>query len=373
MATFDADHPIAFLPRVERSDIDDLIARLGPLAHRRVATGFVLLFDAWLEHPTWLRRGTAVSMADTALPPVISLGDDCRIMGNILDHKGPGYVVAQLERFNRPVAGAQNTLVHAYAPTLGDALALTISHADRTCPHLEAGLVRGEETSAITVRPLLDLGPTWPFVATAAAFWIFRFVEPFARADAPRTMIEFGFEDEAWRRCLANSIDCSLHFRGDAMRIVIPTSWLAQTNPLHDPALWRLAQDNLATLEAVLGDPDVVLRIRSYVRAALRQERRAPQMKDAATAAGKSPRTLTRDLAAAGRTFSEIMDEERRTLASNLILDRKRTLQELSEDLGFADRASFGRKFRAWFGVPPGHYRDVAISVSHSGPPGSLC
>ena len=78
----------------------------------------------------------------------------------------------------------------------------------------------------------------------------------------------------------------------------------------------------------------------------------------------KSPRSLTRHLTRAGANFGEIVDQERRTLAARIIRDKARTLQDISEHLGFADRASFGRKFRGWFGTPPARYRQMGAGSS---------
>ncbi len=77
----------------------------------------------------------------------------------------------------------------------------------------------------------------------------------------------------------------------------------------------------------------------------------------AARLAGTSVRTLQRRLDALGISYSHLLDDLRHDLALYLMRDRKRTLAEISQEIGYRDPAIFTRAFRRWTGLAPREYR----------------
>jgi AraC-like DNA-binding protein len=72
----------------------------------------------------------------------------------------------------------------------------------------------------------------------------------------------------------------------------------------------------------------------------------------AAKQMGVSRRTLHRQLAREGHTFTQILDAVRRELASRYVADKHRSLGEVSELLGFANPSGFSRWYRRHFKSP---------------------
>jgi AraC-like DNA-binding protein len=70
-----------------------------------------------------------------------------------------------------------------------------------------------------------------------------------------------------------------------------------------------------------------------------------------------STRTLKRRLAAEAVSFSQLLDEERRSHALLLLRAPERSLDEIADRLGYSDLANFTRAFRRWTGKTPGAYR----------------
>ena len=68
---------------------------------------------------------------------------------------------------------------------------------------------------------------------------------------------------------------------------------------------------------------------------------------------GVNRRTVHRYLAREGHTFSGILESVRRDLAPGYVGDRRRSLAEVSELLGFATPSSFSRWYRRNFGTNP--------------------
>lgn len=77
-----------------------------------------------------------------------------------------------------------------------------------------------------------------------------------------------------------------------------------------------------------------------------------------------TPRTLQRRLAETNDTFSELVDEARLTTAQHYLADDKLTLGEISYLLGFNEPSTFHKAFRRWKGVPPGAWREQALSAA---------
>jgi AraC-like DNA-binding protein len=74
-------------------------------------------------------------------------------------------------------------------------------------------------------------------------------------------------------------------------------------------------------------------------------------------ALGTSPRTLQRQLAAEGRTYSEVLDEIRAESASDLLETTDASLSQIAEQLGYSNLSNFNRAFRRWAAVSPRAFR----------------
>ena len=70
-----------------------------------------------------------------------------------------------------------------------------------------------------------------------------------------------------------------------------------------------------------------------------------------------SPRTLRRRLEQEGTTFQELLAKVRSTLAKELLLTGKLSVEQVSERLGYSDAGSFYHAFKRWTGKPPSAFR----------------
>lgn len=70
-----------------------------------------------------------------------------------------------------------------------------------------------------------------------------------------------------------------------------------------------------------------------------------------------SERTLKRQLAQEGTTFSDILEDIRRQKAITLLQSDEQSLERIGEKLGYSDVANFNRAFKRWTGTTPGQYR----------------
>ena len=70
-----------------------------------------------------------------------------------------------------------------------------------------------------------------------------------------------------------------------------------------------------------------------------------------------SDRTLKRQLAAEGTSFSTIVDEVRYRRATSLLSRTDYTLEQIADELGYSDVANFSRAFKRWSGRSPSNWR----------------
>mgnify|MGYP003683049609 CR=1 FL=1 len=87
------------------------------------------------------------------------------------------------------------------------------------------------------------------------------------------------------------------------------------------------------------------------------------EIKDISAALDMGVRTLQRRLALYDRTFSEMRDLARFSLAVELLLNTKDRMESISTSLGFTDRTSFTNNFRRQSGLPPTQFRKKYCSI----------
>jgi AraC-like DNA-binding protein len=72
---------------------------------------------------------------------------------------------------------------------------------------------------------------------------------------------------------------------------------------------------------------------------------------------GTHPRSLQRELQAAGAEFRGIVGRARRELVADYLINTDATLTQVAAMLGYGDQAAFNNAFRRWYDLPPGIWR----------------
>lgn len=102
------------------------------------------------------------------------------------------------------------------------------------------------------------------------------------------------------------------------------------------------------------------------VRMALRQTAgKFPSLEQIADSLAMSSRTLRRKLGQQNVRFQDLLDEERRRVAEDLLLNTKMTIQQVSEHCGFRDAQNFSQSFRRWKGMSPSQFRNDGAENGH--------
>ncbi len=80
-------------------------------------------------------------------------------------------------------------------------------------------------------------------------------------------------------------------------------------------------------------------------------------VEEMAMAFNMAPRSLRRKLEEDGTNYRNLVEDERKKMATQLLTLTNMKLDEMALQLGYADTASFTRAFRRWMGCSPGAFR----------------
>jgi AraC-like DNA-binding protein len=150
---------------------------------------------------------------------------------------------------------------------------------------------------------------------------------------------------------------CPILFDADRSDIAFARTDVDRPLPSPNRELARANDLILTDFLATLSRDDLVTRVRIAIAHELPSGK--PRDENIAKGVYMSPRTLRRKLAAAGTSFSRLIDEVRHELARRYIADPARTLSEISFLVGFSELSAFSRAFRRWTGKTPSAFRAV--------------
>jgi AraC-like DNA-binding protein len=247
----------------------------------------------------------------------------------------------------------------SHAPTLREALGLCTQFGRLLKDGTNITLREQGDTAAIRlhftrVSPLSDR-----INAEFALAGLFRLMRGFAGTNAPVHTVEFEHARPAYHREHARVFQGVERFSQPSSAITFASALLDRVHlHLHSEfylVLRREAERNLDRLARELTQEE---RLRQYLLSQRPQS--MPDMETAARDLRVSARTLRRRLAEEGVSFRSVVQSVLETLASHMLRDPNRTIQETAHAMGFADAASFHRAFKRWKGVTPKRSRSAS-------------
>ena len=248
------------------------------------------------------------------------------------------------------------------APTMRDALEL----AARFVPIVTTGLglrlrIEGREASLL-VEEHADFGSARDIVLLAFLVGLWRTGETMTGRELA------GYIDLAVPRIgtaerpaqLGPRVRC----RQPATRLLFEASMLNLPYRLADPVALQLAREKC---ERILGSLGLDGRVAARVSALFSNGKGGVHsLERVAAALHVSPRTLKRQLAAEGVSFSMLVERERRERAMILLGSAQLSIKEVAERLGYSNVANFTRAFHRWTGTTPGEHRSTGGAAARS-------
>lgn len=135
---------------------------------------------------------------------------------------------------------------------------------------------------------------------------------------------------------------------------------LERAMPGRDPARMAQLREILTGLQGGVGSLPTVDRVRGEIRSALCTGEL--HIETVARVLGVARWTLQRRLAAAGYTFSELVDDVRRALAVQYLREPYLPISDVATLLGYSETSAFTRSCSRWLGASPMAIRRAMLS-----------
>lgn len=147
-----------------------------------------------------------------------------------------------------------------------------------------------------------------------------------------------------------------VRFEQPTNRLIFPREALELPLVMADPVAARLAREQCEReLDALGGTAHpVVDRVRELLP---REQGGFHALEDIAERLHVSARTLKRQLAAHGTTFTDVLDAARKDKAVAMLTAAESTVEAVAAQLGYSDTANFTRAFKRWTGRTPAAFR----------------
>ncbi|QUW66241.1 AraC family transcriptional regulator [Pseudomonas synxantha] len=141
--------------------------------------------------------------------------------------------------------------------------------------------------------------------------------------------------------------------------LFIPKSQLAQPMPTRDPMLLSLMQGSLSQISSQVysAQQTIIEIVREYVRQMLQYGE--PKLSDAAREMNVTPKLLQTKLRDEGTSFSQILDQVRKEIASFYLKHSQLSASELTTLLGYSEISVLSRATKRWFGIASQQLRKV--------------
>ncbi len=153
---------------------------------------------------------------------------------------------------------------------------------------------------------------------------------------------------------------CRVDFDSGFNGIIIPATDLDAPNPSADQEMARYATQFIDSLPTAR-EHGIELEVRRAVYLMLPAGRATTEC--VAQGLGLSVRSMQRQLDEAALSFTALLNQVRRELASRYVADPKYSLQRVSELLGYSTQGSFTRWFFFQFQQNPSAWRQQQVSI----------
>lgn len=160
---------------------------------------------------------------------------------------------------------------------------------------------------------------------------------------------------ENWREH-ENAFGAPVHFGQRTNAVVFRDRDLDRRMPQGDLGRLTRLRDELLHVAGGTGALTFLDRVKGEVRSRLPDG--APPVEEVAEALGFARWTLQRRLSDWGLSYSDVIDQVRRDLATLHVRQRHVPVAEIGFMLGYSEVSAFSRAFRRWHGVSPQSFRD---------------
>jgi AraC-like DNA-binding protein len=304
-----------------------------------------------------LLAAAGMSLQELATPFVpITSERLCALLGEVERLTGdPAFAVRMMER---TTPGSYGMIGYSIVtrPTLG----MAVHQGMHVLTYFRVAVPpRVEERGAFMHIVLDSIGPDWPHRRRYMEYALGMCMDLLRKSSGQRLLPrEVGFRTEADEAepALREYFGCPVRYAAPRTELVFPAQWFGMPCARSDPELTALLASTLNKgLEPLEQQgPRFSDMVRTAIAHALRNG--GADLGAVGRRLGVRPRSLQHLLRKDGATFAELLDEERKLRARELLLGPD-ALDAVAYRLGYQSAAAFIRAFRRWSGQTPTQYR----------------
>lgn len=343
----------------------EILDAMPELAEAMVATGVSAKWARDLGWPTWLMDGTALPPSNP-LPIKVPFRDDLTMCANLLDRVGARLLLESILSDEEGAVGFETMRLFTAAPSPAALLRFLVKAINIQNPFMRVTVAEDRHRFVVEFSALPNLGQLGPFFEHCAAAFFLRVMSSFqprlvrminGRADWPEIRLRDGNTDAVAALATFDQIDAASS--SDPTTLSFAASVLIRTNPKQDADMWEQVYASLR--RDWIGNDGLMSIgfVRLQIRHSLEKMRRAPSLPELSNDLAMSPRTISRKLASLGKTFQEVVAEEKIELARQK-LQSGLSVDQVAKSLGYSTSSSFGRAFQKMSGMSPGTWRERA-------------
>lgn len=242
------------------------------------------------------------------------------------------------------------------APTFGDAVQIGLEYQRNLGPLMDLDMQdRDDGSLAVVATAPEEAADLLPFLCEEMFASTLMLARELVGPEFRPLRLELGYAAPRYAARYADLFGCDVRFNQPQHAMVVDRRWLelpfASYNPVTSGQALALCR---AQLTAMSLRGETTAAVERQLRPRLRDN---PQMTDVATALHLSERTLRRQLAEEGTSFSAVHDRVRTERALELLQDAEMTIATVGSQIGFNDVREFRRAFKRWTGHTPSETR----------------
>lgn len=285
---------------------------------------------------------------------------ELRIYADLIDKRIDPLMGLKLGRFYGLAGYGPLVMLLMTCATVRDALQTAVKYQQLTYLFSHLRLELGEHKSALVLAPMNMPPEALRFRIdgeTSGAFKMMQDMQASMGLQFQPLSVDMPYARPAEAAAYEAHFACPVRFGEDAVRFWMPNAVLHTRLPSADAnahAMYRaLCDQQLHSQNAATGER-LVDRVQSHLNLFTHQW---PNAEDVAQALGMSVRSLRRQLSEEGHNFRDVLAQSLYERAQQLLTNTSLPIEEVAQQLGYAESAAFIHAFKRWSGQSPRAYR----------------
>lgn len=300
---------------------------------------------------------------------------ELRIYADLVDSRIDPLMGLKLGRFYGLAGYGPLVMLLMTCATVHDALQTSVRYQELTYLFSRLRLEPGEHMSALVLSPMTMPPKAMRFRIdgeTSGAFKMMQDMQASMGLQFQPERVDMPYPRPAEAAAYEAHFGCPVRFGESDVRFWMRNSVLHTRLPSADAnahAMYRALCDQQLHKQNASSGERLIDRVQSHLNLFTHQ---LPNAEEVAQALGMSVRSLRRQLSEDGHNFRDVLAQSLYARAQQLLKDTALSIEEVAQQLGYAESAAFIHAFKRWSGQSPKAYRQTraapASSSAHQAP-----